>query len=176
MARPADVAGTRRPRHRGPVRARPRGAHSAGRDAAPPGLRVPPQFNPGARAATPRATERRRPRSRRRHVDDYAAVRDLLAGILSDAVDKTVRPEIRELVELVATYGDDKEVQQTDLVAKLRIGKGSVSRRVNAALPRRLPRQQGGPPRTRPTPPPRPRRPPPGRRGDPPDRRPDPLF
>jgi hypothetical protein len=72
-------------------------------------------------------------------VADYGAVRELLADVLSEGVEKTVKPEVRELVakvrELVgASPDDDAEVTQRQLVNALDLDKGSVSRRVRAAL------------------------------------------
>jgi hypothetical protein len=66
-------------------------------------------------------------------------VRELLTDVISEGVEKTVKPEVRELVakvrELVdASPDDDAEVTQRQLVNELGLDKGSVSRRTRAAL------------------------------------------
>jgi hypothetical protein len=69
-------------------------------------------------------------------IDDYEVVRALIADVISEGVEKTVKPEIREIVgkvrELVTD--DDGEVSQRQLVEVLKIDKGRVSRNVRAAL------------------------------------------
>jgi hypothetical protein len=72
-------------------------------------------------------------------VDDYDMVRELLADVISEGVEKTVKPEVRELVNTVrefveASPDDNAEVTQRQLVTALDLDKGSVSRRVRAAL------------------------------------------
>jgi hypothetical protein len=63
-------------------------------------------------------------------------VRELIADVISEGVEKTVKPEVREIVakarELV--MDDDGEVSQRQLVEALKIDKGRVSRNVRAAL------------------------------------------
>lgn len=66
-------------------------------------------------------------------LDDYAAVRDLVAGVISSGVEKTVKPEVREVVERVAAR-DGEPVTQAQLAAELGLDKSAVSRRVRAAL------------------------------------------
>jgi hypothetical protein len=66
-------------------------------------------------------------------IDDYAVVRELLAEVVSEAVERTVKPEVRELVAGVAAHGGE-EVTQRQLVDELDLDKGTVSRRVRAAL------------------------------------------
>jgi hypothetical protein len=67
--------------------------------------------------------------------DDYAVVRELLAGIVSEAVERTVKPAVRELVAMVGKLaGPGGPVTQLDLVRELKLDKGTVSRRTRAAL------------------------------------------
>jgi hypothetical protein len=69
-------------------------------------------------------------------IQDYAAVRDLVADLVAAGVEATVRPEVRETVEAV-TYliakGED-EVRQSELRDRLRLDKSAISRRVAEAL------------------------------------------
>ena len=67
-------------------------------------------------------------------IDDYALVRDMLADVISEAVEKTVKPEVREVVGTVAQLADDGEVTQKQIADETGLDKGSVSRRVRAAL------------------------------------------
>lgn len=68
-------------------------------------------------------------------LDDYAVVRELLAEVVSEAVEKTVKAEVRELVTKVRELaGAEREVTQRELVAALGLDKATVSRRVAAAL------------------------------------------
>ncbi len=69
-------------------------------------------------------------------VDDYAAVRDLVADLVAEGVDATVKPEIREVVETTARLlaGRLGEVRQTDLTKALKLDKSAISRRVAGAL------------------------------------------
>ena len=69
-------------------------------------------------------------------VADYAAVRDLVADLVAEGVDATVKPEVREVVETTARLlaeGLD-EVRQTDLTKALKLDKSAISRRVAGAL------------------------------------------
>ena len=63
---------------------------------------------------------------------DYDAVRDLVVDVISEAVEKTVKPEVREIVAAVAS--GDKPMTQASLVSELELDKGTVSRRVRSAL------------------------------------------
>ena len=67
------------------------------------------------------------------NLEDYAAVRDLVARLISEAVEKTVKPEVREIVATVAAH-DKQHVTQGMLADELKLDKGTVSRRVRAAL------------------------------------------
>lgn len=69
-------------------------------------------------------------------VDDYAAVRDLVADLVAEGVDATVKPEIREVVETTARLlaGGLGEARQTDLTKALKLDKSAISRRVAGAL------------------------------------------
>jgi hypothetical protein len=69
-------------------------------------------------------------------IDDYIVVRDLVADVISEGVEKTVKLEVREIVAKVRELAtdDDTEVSQRQLVEALGIDKGRVSRNVRAAL------------------------------------------
>jgi hypothetical protein len=69
-------------------------------------------------------------------VEDYAAVRDLVANLVAEGVDATVKPEVRELVETTAQLleGGLAEVRQTELKEALKLDKSAISRRVASAL------------------------------------------
>jgi hypothetical protein len=69
-------------------------------------------------------------------IKDYAAVRDLIADLVAEGVDATVKPEIREVVETTVrllSEGRD-EVRQADLKLALKLDKSAISRRVAGAL------------------------------------------
>jgi hypothetical protein len=69
--------------------------------------------------------------------DDYAVVRELISDVISEGVEQTVRPQIRELVAKVRELVDvdpEVEVTQRQLANELDLDKGSISRRVRAAL------------------------------------------
>jgi hypothetical protein len=69
-------------------------------------------------------------------LDDYAAVRELVADLVAEGVDATVKPEIREVVEAIARLlGEGRdEVRQADLKEVLKLDKSAISRRVAGAL------------------------------------------
>ena len=69
-------------------------------------------------------------------VADYAAVRDLVAGLVAESAEVTIKPEIRETVNAVAKLLADnrEEVKQADITKVLRLDKSVVSRRVKAAI------------------------------------------
>ena len=69
-------------------------------------------------------------------LEDYAAVRELVADLVAESVEATVKPEIREVVETTArlTAGGREEVRQADLKAVLNLDKSAISRRVAGAL------------------------------------------
>jgi hypothetical protein len=69
-------------------------------------------------------------------LDDYAAVRELVADLVAEGVDATVKPEIREVVEAIARLlceGRD-DVSQAELKKALQLDKSAISRRVAGAL------------------------------------------
>jgi hypothetical protein len=68
--------------------------------------------------------------------EDYAAVRELVADLVSEGISATVRPETRETVEAVATLaGDDgRHVSVAQLSEALKMDKSAVSRRVRVAI------------------------------------------
>jgi hypothetical protein len=69
-------------------------------------------------------------------VADYAAVRGLVADLVAEGADATIKAEVRETVNAVtALIGDGKvEVMQADIRKKLKLDKSAVSRRVTAAV------------------------------------------
>ena len=69
-------------------------------------------------------------------VEDYAAVRELVADLVAEGVDATVKPEVREVVETTARLLDEgfEEVPQTELVKAMKLDKSAISRRVASAL------------------------------------------
>ena len=69
-------------------------------------------------------------------VEDYAAVRELVADIVAQGVDATVKPEVREVVETVARLLEEErdEVRQVDLRGALPLDKSAISRRVAHAV------------------------------------------
>ena len=69
-------------------------------------------------------------------LDDYRAVRALVADLVAEGIDATVKPEVREIVEAASRLldGGNTEVRQTDLARALKLDKSSISRRVAAAL------------------------------------------
>jgi hypothetical protein len=71
-------------------------------------------------------------------IGDYAVVRELVAGLISDAVGATVRPETRETVEAVRNLAAEhtEGVPQSALAKALNLDRGPVSRRVRVAIDR----------------------------------------
>ena len=69
-------------------------------------------------------------------LDDYRAVHALVADLVAEGIDATVKPEVRETVEAAFRLldGGNTEVRQTDLAQELKLDKSSISRRVAAAL------------------------------------------
>ena len=54
-------------------------------------------------------------------VEDYAAVRDLIADLVAEGIEATVKPEIREVVETTGRLLSEgrNEVRQADLKVAL---------------------------------------------------------
>ena len=69
-------------------------------------------------------------------VEDYTAVRELVATLVAVGADATVRPEVRELVETVARLLSEgrSEITQAELRPALRLDKSAISRRVASAV------------------------------------------
>ena len=69
-------------------------------------------------------------------LEDYEAIRELMADLISEAVEKTVKPEVRDAVAAVVALGGSEgaHVTQAMLVQRMKLDKGTVSRRVKAAL------------------------------------------
>jgi hypothetical protein len=69
-------------------------------------------------------------------LDDYRAVRELVADLVAEGIDATVKSEVREIVGAVSHLLDagNAEVRQADLARTLKLDKSSISRRVAAAL------------------------------------------
>jgi hypothetical protein len=69
-------------------------------------------------------------------IADYAAVRELVADLVAEGADATIKPEVRETVSAVAALiaeGKD-EVMQADIKKALKLDKSAVSRRVSVAV------------------------------------------
>jgi hypothetical protein len=69
-------------------------------------------------------------------VEDYKAVRGLVADLVAEGVDATVKSEIREVVQATKGLLDDgrQEVRQVDLGKILNLDKSAISRRVAGAI------------------------------------------
>ena len=70
-------------------------------------------------------------------IADYETVRELVADVISEAVEKTVKPQVREIVGRVREIvGDNRqaEVKQSQLADALQLDKSRISRNVRAAL------------------------------------------
>jgi len=71
--------------------------------------------------------------------EDYAAVRELVADLVSEGIEATVPTTVRETVEAVETLREDpngEPVTVTDLARELRLDRSAVSRRVRNAKDR----------------------------------------
>jgi len=66
-------------------------------------------------------------------LDDYAAVRELVADLFAEGVDATVKIETRETVAAVKALGKD-EVSVTEIAKFLKLDTGTASRRVRDAV------------------------------------------
>lgn len=68
--------------------------------------------------------------------DDYRVVHELFADLLATGVNQIVKPEVREVVDAVASLGgqDSKEVRQKELAEHLKLDKSAISRRVRDAV------------------------------------------
>jgi hypothetical protein len=87
-------------------------------------------------------------------MEDYASVRDLIVDLVSEGLEATVPPIVRETVEAVARLleeGKKKSATSREVGEELRLEKGPVSRRVRMALDagylRNLEDQRGRPAR-----------------------------
>jgi hypothetical protein len=69
-------------------------------------------------------------------IADYAAVRELVADLVAEGADVTIKPEVRETVNAVAALidGGKAEVMQADMRKTMKLDKSAISRRVTAAL------------------------------------------
>jgi hypothetical protein len=69
-------------------------------------------------------------------LDDYRAVYDLVLPVISEGVEATVSPALRETVEAVAELSrqHDRPVSVTELAQRLKLDKSATSRRVRVAL------------------------------------------
>jgi hypothetical protein len=69
-------------------------------------------------------------------ISDYAAVRELVADLVAEGAEASIKPELRETVSAVADLlaGGREEVNQADIKKALKLDKSAVSRRANAAL------------------------------------------
>jgi hypothetical protein len=69
--------------------------------------------------------------------DDYAIVRELVADLVSEGVEVTVQPIVRETVETVSRLlkeGDEEYVSARAIGQELNLEKGPVSRRIRLAI------------------------------------------
>ena len=68
-------------------------------------------------------------------IADYAAVRELVADLVAEGADATIKPEVRETVRAVTDLLADgrAEAMQADIKKALKLDKSAVSRRVTAA-------------------------------------------
>jgi hypothetical protein len=84
-------------------------------------------------------------------LDDYAVVRELVAPLVAEGVEATVSKRVRETVEAVTALAGEDGVSVSALARKLKLDKGSVSRRVKEAVDRgyvrNLEERQGRPAR-----------------------------
>ena len=71
-------------------------------------------------------------------LDDYRAVYDLVLPVISEGIEATVSPTIRETVEAVAELSrkHNRPVSVTELAQRLKLDKSATSRRVRVALDR----------------------------------------
>ena len=69
-------------------------------------------------------------------IADYAAVRELVADLVAEGADATIKPEVRETVKAVTDLlaGGKAEVMQADIKKALKLDKSAVSRRVTVAV------------------------------------------
>jgi hypothetical protein len=69
-------------------------------------------------------------------IEDYAMVRELIADLVAVGVDATIRPEVREVVKMVAVLLEkgQEEVRQSELKSVLQLDKSAISRRVADAI------------------------------------------
>jgi hypothetical protein len=69
-------------------------------------------------------------------LEDYAVVRDLVADLMAEGVEAQIKPETREVVELVRKLiaNGREEIRQVDLLPHLTLDKSALSRRVRVAL------------------------------------------
>jgi hypothetical protein len=86
-------------------------------------------------------------------IEDYEVVRELVAPLVSDAVEATVPTHIRETVEAVADANVEDGISRSGLARGLELDKSTVSRRVDGAIERgylrdlRKPEERGKPSR-----------------------------
>jgi len=72
-------------------------------------------------------------------IEDYAAVRELVADLVSEGIEVTVPKTVRETIETVKRLREDSKgepVTVTDLARELRLDRSAVSRRVRNAKDR----------------------------------------
>jgi hypothetical protein len=70
-------------------------------------------------------------------LDDYALVRELVVDLISEGVEATVQPIVRETVEAVSRLlkeDDDESVSAKAIGRELKLEKGPVSRRIRLAI------------------------------------------
>jgi hypothetical protein len=71
------------------------------------------------------------------HMEDYAAVRELVADLMSQGVGAAVKPKVRQTVGVVASFlsaPDGRQITVDMVGSSLGLDKGSASRRVREAI------------------------------------------
>jgi hypothetical protein len=63
-------------------------------------------------------------------LDDYAVVRELVAGVMAEGVGATVSQTVRETVEAVAAIAPPEGIELRPLADRLNLDKSNVSRRL----------------------------------------------
>jgi phage/plasmid primase-like uncharacterized protein/transposase-like protein len=66
-------------------------------------------------------------------LDDYAAVRELVAGVVSEGIGSTVADTVRETVRTVELLGADQGASVNEIAHRLGIDKSNASRRIRRA-------------------------------------------
>jgi hypothetical protein len=76
-------------------------------------------------------------------LDDYAVVRDLVVDLVSEGVQATVKPEVREAVEAVRKLAGEDGATRSQVAQELRLDPSAAGRRLAAAAKAGYLRNQG---------------------------------